>query len=251
MSSTTLAVALDGPSGVGKSTVGRGVARALGWRYVDTGATYRAATLAALRAGAELTDPAQVLAAVRRATITLTTDPAGPSVQLDGEDVSVEVRGAAVTAAVSAVSAVPEVRALLVALQRAVAGDQGAVVDGRDIAQVVLPRAMVKIYLDASPEVRAARRAGETQPVAAQRTGGPLTEAAQSGTIGNQDQQRLTAVAVDLARRDHLDSTRAASPLRVAADAVHINSDVLTAAEVVSLVLALVSDAAETVPAGS
>ena len=239
MSSTTLAVALDGPSGVGKSTVGRGVARALGWRYVDTGATYRAATLAALRAGADLTDPAQILAAVQRATITLTTDPAGPAVQLDGEDVSAEVRGAAVTAGVSAVSAVPEVRALLVAFQRTVAGDDGAVVDGRDIAQVVLPLAMVKIYLDASPEVRAARRAGESQPTAA--VPSPSADLAQ---------QRLLAVAADLARRDHLDSTRTASPLRVAADAVHINSDVLTAAEVVSLVLALVSDAAATAPVG-
>ena len=231
MSTTRLAVALDGPSGVGKSTVGRGVARALGWRYVDTGATYRAATLAALRAGAELTDPDQVLAAVARASITLTTDPAGPSVQLDGEDVSAEVRGAAVTAAVSAVSSVPAVRALLVELQRAAAGDQGAVVDGRDIAQVVLPRAMVKIYLDASPAVRAARRAGDTPPAGAQ-----------PGTA-DVPRQDVTAVAADLARRDHLDSTRTASPLRVAADAVHIDTDVLTAAEVVSLVLALVVDA--------
>ena len=230
VSTSRLVVALDGPSGSGKSTVGRGVARALGWRYVDTGATYRAATLAALRAGADLTDAEQILAAVQAATITLTTDPAGPAVHLDGENVSQEVRGAAVTAAVSAVSAVAQVRELMVALQRAAAGEQGAVVDGRDIAQVVLPHAMVKIYLDASPEVRAARRTADP---------------AGAGIAA------LQAVAADLARRDHLDSTRLASPLRVADDAVHVNSDVLTAAEVVSLVLALVAEAGADVPAES
>ena len=227
-------MALDGPSGSGKSTVGRAVARALGWRYVDSGASYRAATLAALRAGAELTAADQVLAAVERAEISLVTDPAGPAVFLDGTDITQEVRGAAVTAAVSAVSAVPAVRRLMVALQRAAAGEHGAVVDGRDIAQVVLPHAMVKIYLDASPAVRAARRAGDTN------TGVAATAVASDSA---NSASAVAAVAADLARRDHADSTRLVSPLRIADDAVHINSDVLTAAEVVSLVLALVAEA--------
>ncbi|MCA1710473.1 MAG: (d)CMP kinase [Actinobacteria bacterium] len=212
--STPRVIALDGPSGSGKSTVARGVARGLGWRYVDTGATYRVATLAALRAGVPLDDPAAVAAVVADARIELSVDPDAPRVLLDGADVAAEIRGPEVTGAVSAVSAVPEVRSLMVALQRSLIGS-GAVVEGRDIGTAVAPDAPVKVYLDASPEVRASRRAAE-------------------GTVGD-----VPAVAADLARRDGLDSSRATSPLQAADDAVHLDSSSLTADEVVARVLEL------------
>lgn len=221
-------IALDGPSGSGKSTVARGVARRLGLRYVDTGASYRAATLAALRCGAALTDEAAVLAAVESAVIELSTDPERPGVRLDGEDVSAEIRGPEVTAAVSAVSALPGVRARLVALQRGWAGD-GAVVEGRDIGTVVAANAPVKVFLDAAPTVRAARRAGDAHA-------GVATAAATQAAV-------LDVVAADLARRDQLDSSRATSPLQAAPDAVHLDSSALTADEVIGRVLELAAAA--------
>ena len=155
-------VALDGPAGTGKSTVARLTARRLGWRFVDTGASYRAVTLAVLRAGADPEDPAGCVAAARAAHVELSTDPDLATVLLDGEDVTQTIREPAVTAAVSAVSSHPGVRAVLIELQRTAMGTDGAVVEGRDIATVVAPRAAVKVYLDARPEVRAARRARET-----------------------------------------------------------------------------------------
>ena len=213
-------IALDGPSGSGKSTVARGVARALGWRYVDKGATYRAGTLAALRAGVDLTDADAVVATVRAARIELSVDPDKPGITLDGDDVSAEIRGPEVTAAVSTVSAVPQVRELTVALQRTLLGE-GAVVEGRDIGTVVVPDAPVKVFLDASPEVRAGRRATD----------------ADAGVRATGDM--VGAVAADLARRDRLDSSRAASPLHAAADAVHLDSSAMTADEVIARVLEL------------
>ena len=213
-------IALDGPSGSGKSTVARGVARALGWRYVDTGATYRAGTLAALRAGVDLTDADAVVASVRAARIELSVDPDKPGITLDGDDVSAEIRGPEVTAAVSAVSAVPRVRELTVSLQRSLLGE-GAVVEGRDIGTVVVPDAPVKVFLDASPEVRAGRRAAD----------------ADAGVRATGDV--VGAVAADLARRDRLDRSRAASPLEAAADAVHLDSSAMTADEVIARVLEL------------
>lgn len=223
-------VALDGPSGSGKSTVAKGVAQALGWRYVDTGATYRAATLAVLRAGADPRD-ADVVARVvvdlvRRGDLQVGTQPDGPAVHLRGEDVSAAVRAADVTAAVSAVSAVPEVRRVLVDLQRAAMGDQGAVAEGRDIASVVAPEAAVKVYLDADPEVRARRRAGDHD----------------AGVATSEGRDVLQSVAADLARRDRLDSSRATSPLQVADDAAHIDASALSAEQVVAAVLALVAE---------
>lgn len=216
-------IALDGPSGSGKSTVARGVAQTLGWRYVDTGATYRAATLAVLRAGTELSDADAVAEVVAQADIDVSTDPGTAGVRLDGEDVTAVVRGPEVTAAVSAVSAVPAVRTRLVDLQRRLAGAAGAVLEGRDIGTAVFPDSTVKVFLDASPEVRAARRAGDT-------------DAGVSVTGG---QTAVAAVAVDLARRDELDSSRAASPLQAAHDAVHLDSSALDAAQVVERVLEL------------
>ena len=222
-SPATKVIALDGPSGSGKSTVARGVAQALGWRYVDTGATYRAATLAVLRAGTELGDADAVTDVVGAADIDVSTDPGTAGVRLDGEDVTAVVRGPEVTAAVSAVSAVPAVRTQLVALQRRLAGDAGAVLEGRDIGTAVFPDAAVKVFLDASADVRAARRAGDT-------------DAGVSVTGG---QTAVAVVAADLARRDRLDSSRTTSPLQAAQDAVHLDSSTLDAAQVVERVLDL------------
>jgi cytidylate kinase len=219
-------IALDGPSGSGKSTVARGVATTLGWRYVDTGATYRAATLAVLRAGTDLGDDQAVAQVVAAAHIDVSTDPARPAVRLEGEDVTAVVRGPEVTAAVSAVSALPSVRSHLVALQRRLAGDTGAVLEGRDIGTAVFPDAPVKVFLDASEQVRAERRAADTDAGVA------------GGTVG--------AVAADLARRDRLDSSRQVSPLQPAQDAVHLDSSGLDAQQVVDRVLALARDAGMT-----
>ncbi len=227
---TTPVIALDGPSGSGKSTVARQVAAVLGWRYVDTGATYRIATLAALRAGTDLTDADAVRAAVTAVRIAVSTDPKAPGAHLGDEDVSAEIRGAEVTAAVSAVSAVPAVRALLVALQRELAGTGGAVLEGRDIGTAVFPDAPVKVFLDASPAVRASRRAADGDSGVAP---GP------AGAPPQADGRLLAAVGADLARRDRLDSTRASSPLQPADDAVHLDSSSLDAAAVVERVLAL------------
>lgn len=223
-------IALDGPSGSGKSTVARALAVQLGWRYVDTGATYRAATLAVLRADVDPADTAAVTAVVDalldRNGLRLVTDPTAPGVTLDGEDVSAAVRGGDVTGAVSAVSAVPAVRTRLVALQRAAAGE-AAVVEGRDIASVVLPAAPVKVYLDADQAVRAARRAADDDAGVAPVSGADL----------------VAQVAADLARRDAADSSRAASPLAAADGAVHVDATELSAAQVADLVLGLAVDA--------
>ena len=223
---TARVIALDGPSGSGKSTVARALARELGWRYLDTGATYRAATLAVLRAGADLSDDAAIAATVAGAVIAVSTDPDLPGTTLDGEDVSAVIRGPEVTAAVSAVSAVPEVRVQLVALQRQLAGDEGAVLEGRDIGTAVFPEAPVKVFLDASPEVRASRRAGDRDP-----------------GVAAEGSDVLTKVAEDLARRDRLDSSRATSPLQAAEDAVVLDSSSLDPDAVVARVLELVAAA--------
>lgn len=157
--SGSLVVAVDGPAGTGKSSVSRGLARALGARYLDTGAMYRIATLAVLRAGADLTDPAAIEKAAADAEIGVGSDPDVDAAFLAGEDVSSEIRGDAVTGAVSAVSAVPAVRTRLVDIQRKLATEGGrVVVEGRDIGTVVLPDADVKIFLTASAEERARRR---------------------------------------------------------------------------------------------
>ncbi len=219
-------IALDGPAGSGKSTVAKAVARVLGWRYVDTGATYRAATLAVLRAGVDPGDAAAVERAVVAADIRLGTDPDAPAVVLDGDDVSADVRGPEVTAAVSAVAAVPAVRELMVALQREVIGTDGAVAEGRDVGTTVTPGAAVKVYLDASPEVRAARRAGDSH----------AGVAAGSGDL-------VATVAADLARRDAYDSSRTTSPLQAAGDAVQLDSSGLGIEQVVAQVLQLASAA--------
>ena len=220
-------ITLDGPSGTGKSSVARDVARKLGAAYLDTGAMYRAATVAVLDAGVSLDDKIAVARAVSEATIEVRTNARREVVQVDGVDVRERIRGAEVTRAVSPVSAVPAVRRLLVSRQRElVAAADAVVVEGRDIGTVVLPDATVKIYLTASPEVRAQRRAGQ---------------------LGVTDPDKVAALAQDLRRRDEYDSRRADSPLRPADDAIVVVSTDLDRAAVVERILEL---AREVVPAG-
>ncbi|WP_425302638.1 (d)CMP kinase [Nocardia wallacei] len=205
---------MDGPSGTGKSSVSRKLATRMAARYLDTGAMYRVATLRVLRADVDLTDAVAIATAVKDLPLTIGTDPAHEVIELDGEDVSAEIRGNEVTKAVSAVSAVPEVREQLVALQREIAVAAGRiVVEGRDIGTVVLPDADAKIYLTASAEARAFRR--NQQNIAE----------------GRGDDYE--AVLADVQRRDNLDSTRAVSPLRPAADAVLVDTSELTREQVI------------------
>ncbi|HYH25686.1 MAG TPA: (d)CMP kinase [Blastococcus sp.] len=220
-------VTLDGPSGTGKSSVARGVAARLGAAYLDTGAMYRAATVAVLDAGIDPTDADAVARTVAGARIEVGTDAATETVRVDDVDVAARIRGAEVTRAVSAVSAVPAVRRQLVEQQRSLVAAAGAVVvEGRDIGTVVLPEATVKIYLTAAPEARAQRRAGQ---------------------LGITEPAEIAALAADLRRRDDYDSSRADSPLRPAADAIVVDSTDLDQQGVVDRVVELASSA---VPAG-
>ncbi|MGH3721929.1 MAG: (d)CMP kinase [Pseudonocardiaceae bacterium] len=201
-------VVVDGPAGTGKSTVSRRLAASLGARYLDTGAMYRAAALGVLRAGVDPTEPTAVSEVVARSRIEVGTDPGVSRVLLDGEDVSREIRGPAVTTAVSPVSAVSQVRELLVAQQRriiadAIAAGGGIVVEGRDIGTVVVPDAPLKVFLTATAAARAVRRS------------------AQEGVDDVAEVRR----AVE--RRDRFDSTRATSPMRAAADAVELDTTAL------------------------
>ena len=210
-------VAVDGPSGSGKSTVSRRLATALGARYLDTGAMYRALTWAVLEASVDPSDASGVTSVLATAVIDVTTDPQSPSISVDGRGVDTEIRGPEVTAAVSAVAAVPAVRAALVAQQREIIGDGGVVVEGRDIGTVVAPDAVLKVFLTASPEARAQRRSAE---------------------LPGAD---VSATHADLVRRDRLDSSRKASPLQQAADAVVLDSTSLGIDEVVARLLGLLA----------
>jgi cytidylate kinase len=212
-------VTLDGPSGTGKSSVARAVAAELGADYLDTGAMYRAATVAVLDAGVDPEDAEAVAAVVARARIEVGTAAAEEVVLVDGVDVAERIRGAEVTRAVSPVSAVPAVRRQLVDQQRAlVAAADAVVVEGRDIGTVVLPDATCKIYLTAAPEVRAERRAGQ---------------------LGLTERDEIAALAQDLRRRDEYDSSRADSPLRPASDAIVVDSTEMDREAVVARVVEL------------
>ncbi|MBX6385052.1 MAG: (d)CMP kinase [Microbispora sp.] len=217
-----LVVAIDGPSGSGKSSASRGVARALGLRYLDTGAMYRAVTWWMLQRGVNLEDIAEIATRSAEPELAMSTDPDAPGVAVDGVDVSGPIRGPEVTGAVSAVSAVPEVRRRLVALQRQIIADSlptgGIVVEGRDIGTVVAPDAPVKIYLTASAEARAMRRTAEL------------------------DGTTVEAQKAAMARRDALDSTRKTDPLAKAADAVELDTTPLDLDEVIAEVLRLVKE---------
>ena len=214
-------IAIDGPAGTGKSTVSKLLAQRVGAHYLDTGAMYRAATLAVQRAGVSPEAPDAIAAVVADARIELRADGSGGSwVFLDGDDVSAPIRTDEVTNAVSAVSAVPAVRSKMVALQRLHAVDDFVVVEGRDIGTVVFPDAQVKIYLTATPEARALRR--HRQNLAAGRD--------------SDFEQVLDSVN----RRDHLDSTRTVSPLRPADDAVIVDTSDLSLEQVLDELAGLV-----------
>ena len=205
-------VAIDGPGGVGKTTVSRGVARALGYESLDTGAFYRAAALLVKLHRTDPEDEAAVAAVLSGADL----DYREGAMLVEGVDVSTAIRSASITAASSRLARLPGVRLVLVERQRAWVAARGgrAVVEGRDIGTVVFPGAGVKIYLDAPPGVRARRRAGQTSTA-------------------------LGEVATQLGRRDRLDSTRAASPLARARDAVAVDTGALTADQVIARVLEL------------
>jgi len=209
---------MDGPSGSGKSSTARGVATALGLRYLDTGAQFRAMTRWMLDNDVDVTDHALVATLADRPVIASGSDPQDPTIAVDGVDVATAIRTQEVTAAVSDVASVPEVRARLLALQRSLIGDGGIVVEGRDIGSVVWPGAEVKVYLTADPSARAVRRTAENG----------------AGSVD--------ATEADLIRRDAIDSGRAAAPLMVPAGAVHIDTTPYTLQEVVDRVVALVRD---------
>jgi cytidylate kinase len=211
-----LVIAVDGPSGSGKSSAARGVAGRLGLRYLDTGAMYRAMTWWMLRNSVDVADPKAVAEACADPEIVSGTDPHAPTITVDGTDVAVPIRSREVTNAVSAVSAVPQVRARLVDLQRAAIGSGGIVVEGRDIGTTVAPDATVKVYLTASAKARAMRRSAEL-------AGPPPVHVTQA----------------EMARRDHLDSTRATTPLVVARDAVRLDTTELELTQVIDAIVAL------------
>ncbi len=206
-------VTMDGPGGTGKSTVSRLVARLRSLPHLDTGAYYRAATLAAIRANVDLDNGKAVAEVVSRVIL----DQSNGRMTLDDEDVSVEIRTELVTSEVSRVSSHPEVREVLVEHERAWVEHLGGigVVEGRDIGTVVFPEAQVKIYLDATPEIRARRRALET----------------------GDDPERVLS---DLLRRDTFDSSRVTSPLAIPEGATVVDTSAMTFDEVVNMILDLI-----------
>lgn len=218
-----IVVAIDGTSGSGKSSTSRGLASRLGLRYLDTGAMYRAMTWWMLRHEVDVHDPAAVAARCDEPEIVSGLDPSAPTIAVDGHDVAAAIREAEVNGAVSLVSAVPDVRARLVAMQRSLIDDAlggaGIVVEGRDIASVVWPDATVKVYLSASAAARARRRAAEE---------------------GGSD---LAATEASLLARDQIDSSREASPLVIVDGAVHLDTTDFTLDEVIAQLVDLVERA--------
>jgi cytidylate kinase len=212
-------VAIDGPTAAGKSTVARVVARRLGFTYVDTGAMYRSVALAALRGNIDLTDGPALERLAASLTMECTLEEDGERVVVDGDDVTTAIRSPEVSTASSLVSALPGVRAALVARQRALAAAGGVVMEGRDIGTVVLPDADVKVFLDASLDARAARRYAELS-----RMGNDLS---------------LDEVRRAEAERDRRDRERQHSPLRPAPDAVIIDTTERSVGDVSDLVIQL------------
>jgi cytidylate kinase len=214
-SSRPLIIAIDGPSGAGKGTIARAVAAHLAYRHIDTGAMYRAVAWKAIQDGVNLQDEAAVAALSERADFDLT----GGRVVIDGHDVARAIRTPEIDAAATAVARHPAVRRALVSRQRAFGASGGVVMEGRDIGTVVFPDADVKVYLDASPEERARRRAND-----------PAHRASTSPALSD--------VATALAERDRSDSTRAVSPLAMAPDAILVETTGLDVDTVVARVLA-------------
>lgn len=211
-------IAIDGPAGSGKSTVARKLAERLDLRYLDTGAMYRAVTFAALRRNIDPADAEPLAALARKVDLEVTLE----CVRVDGVDATIEIRGPEVTRAVSTVAANPQVRDEMVARQREWAQRHGGgVIEGRDIGSVVFPDAELKVYLDARPEVRAARRSKEVTDL------------------------DYETVAADIARRDALDQGRESSPLTRAGDAVEVDTSDLPIDEIVELIAAQVGHHAD------
>jgi len=223
VASQKLKVAIDGPAGAGKSTVAQQLAHKLGYLYIDTGAMYRAATLLVVRAKVPLDHQMAIAELVSHSTIELAPADANSQskvqVFLNKEDVSLAIRQEAVTAATSAVSAVVPVRELLVNKQRQLAKDGGVVLDGRDIGTVVLPDADLKIFLTATPEVRAKRRYDELCALG--------------------EKVEYETILSNIVARDHKDSNRAVAPLRQAQDAVMILTDHMSVPQVVDTIIKL------------
>lgn len=219
-----IVVAVDGTSGSGKSSTCRGVAERLGLRYLDTGAMFRAVTWWMLHQGVDVHDADAVAARAGEPVLSSGTEPTGPTIAVDGDDVSAAIRTDEVTRSVSPVSTVPAVRARLLELQREIIGAGGIVVEGRDIGSVVWPQAEVKAYLTADPAARAARRALEE---------------------GGSD---VGATEQVLRERDRIDSGRATAPLVQADGAVHLDTTPYTLDEVISLLVGLVEQALEPSP---
>jgi cytidylate kinase len=213
-------VAIDGPSGTGKSSTSKAVAARLGLSYLDTGAQYRAITWWMVNNGIDVEDPTAIAAVAGKPDIVSGTDPDKPTITVDGFDVSGPIRTQEVTSQVSAVSAVPEVRARITELQRSIAAsaEQGIVVEGRDIGTTVLPDADLKIFLTASPEARAARRSGELK-----------------GADVHSTREALL-------KRDAADSSRKTSPLAKTDDAVEVDTTDLTLEQVIECVVTLVEE---------
>ena len=213
-------VAIDGPSGTGKSSTSKAVAAKLGLSYLDTGAQYRAITWWMISNGVDVDDADAVANASSKPVIVSGTDPGRPTITVDGVDAAGPIRTEEVTSKVSAVSAVPEVRALITELQRTIArgAEQGIVVEGRDIGTTVLPDADLKIFLTASPEARAARRSGELKGA------------------------DVAATRQALIKRDAADSSRKTSPLAKADDAVEVDTSELTLDQVIECVVTLVEE---------
>jgi cytidylate kinase len=214
-----LAIAIDGPAGSGKSTAAKRVAQLLGYDYIDTGAMYRAVGLAALGSGARLDDAARVERIAREARIELRWGDGRTRVWLDGREVSEEIRRPEVAQAASVVSTIAEVRTILVQRQKEFGAAGGVVMEGRDIGTVVLPQADLKIFLTASPEVRARRRADEMAG-----RGAPV------------DFEQMKEEVIE---RDRRDTERAASPLAAASDAVIVDSSAMQPEEVARLIVLL------------
>jgi cytidylate kinase len=210
----SLIIAIDGPSGSGKSSVSRAVATELGLDYLDTGSMYRAMTWFIQDLGIDVTDAESVAQAAKAEVIQPSIDPSEPGIRVAGKDVSIDIRGPEVTQGVSAVSAVPAVRELMVNLQREIADNSkaGIVVEGRDICGVVLPDAPVRLFITADPEARANRRAKENG-------------------------SEVTATKSDLEKRDLADSTRAVSPLEIAVGARVIDTTYMDLTEVIAQVV--------------